>query len=134
MSQEQQQKRKAVVITAQQFTSLLNHFLINVGTFVQTSLVEEAKAEGAPATQNLTVVLGNQVPARSEVMGILNTYCEQVTLIANKELGIVAQCQVLLGENSTVAEPEQGGAPDLEDLGAPVSENESDAPEDEVAG
>lgn len=128
MSQTQQ-KRQAVIITSGQFTQLMNHFLINLGMFVSTSLIEEGKAEGAPSTQGFNVILGNKIGTKSEILGLLNTYCENVTLVSNKELGMVAQCEVLIGEKSTLPEPEQPKSPGLGDV---VEGNDSqDLPDQE---
>lgn len=105
---EKVSKKAAVVVTQEQFSQLLNHCLINLRAFVQTFPVDEGKTEGAPLTQGLNVVLGDSVPMNSEIVKVLNTYCNQVHMAANKELGVVAQCEILIGETSTlpVAEKE----------------------------
>lgn len=105
---EKVNKKQAVVVTQEQFSQLLNHCLINLKAFVQTLAIDEAKTEGSPITQGLNVVLGDSVPMNTEIVKVLNTYCNQVHMVSNKELGIIARCEVLIGETSTlnVAEKE----------------------------
>lgn len=107
--QNQPQKRKATVITADQFTQLLNHVLFENNLFVQTKQIEEAPSEEAPSKQEITVVLGSQVNTRSTLMNVLNTYSDQVNVLANKELGVVAKCDLLVGPKSTLDIPAQDG-------------------------
>lgn len=105
MAKQQEQKRKSIVINNEQFTQLLNYLLFESGLFVSTNLVQEPKTETAPAAHSLTLILGTApVNTKSQLLGILNTYCDKTELLSKDNLGVVAQCDVLVGPESTVQE------------------------------
>jgi hypothetical protein len=106
--QQQQQKREARIINAQEFTDFLNHFLFNSGLYVSTTLIDDAKTETAPSTHGENIILNQgAVNTKDEILGALNTYCNKVELVASKELGLVAKCELLVGVESNLPKPQQ---------------------------